>query len=73
MPGVHIVCIAMGFLFLTSTLWTDVSAECSDPVIYKLSDIQALIANLTTQVQRQAEQLEELHRLRCLGPVHNRI
>ncbi len=34
-------------------LWSEVSGECSDPVIYKLADIQQLIANLTAKQERQ--------------------
>ena len=38
-------------------LWSEVSAQCTDPLIYKLNDIQQLIANLTAKQEKQEANL----------------
>ena len=47
-----LISIAPAVLFFTCMLWSGVSAQCTDPLIYKLNDIQQLIANLTETIQR---------------------
>ncbi len=59
------LCITSAVLFLPCILWNEVSAQCSDPLIYRLDDIHHLIANLTanvthctTRIDKQAEQFK---------------
>ena len=42
--------ITSALLFLPCILWSEVSAQCSDPLIYKLNDIHQLIANCSAQI-----------------------
>ncbi len=46
-----LISIVPAVLCFTSILWSEVSAQCTDPLIYKLNDIQQLIANLTETIQ----------------------
>ena len=55
--------ITLVILFLPCLVWSEVSAQCRDPLIYRLDDIYHLIANLTatiedlrTTVARQGEE-----------------
>ena len=58
---IHIKIVhAVALLFFMSMLYSEVSAQCSDPLIYKLTDIQQLITNLTAKQERQEEQIQTL-------------
>ncbi len=53
------------FVFLCMIL-SEASAQCSDPLIYKLNDIQQFMANImakqencTTQIEKLTEKLEK--------------
>ncbi len=46
-------------LFFTSILFSEVSAQCKDPLIYKLDDIQHLIVNMTAKLTYCTEQLQK--------------
>ena len=50
--------LAPSVLFFTGILWNEVSAQCTDPLIYKLNDIQHLIANLTARIEKQVSGLK---------------
>ena len=52
-----LVFIQLVTICFSSILWIGVSAQCTDPIIYKLSDIHQLIANITVKQQRQEENL----------------
>ena len=39
------------FTFLFSVLWTEILSQCTDPLIYKLNNIQQHIANLTMEME----------------------
>ncbi len=51
--------IAPLMLFSMFTCESEVSAQCKDTLIYKLTDIQHLIANLTAKLEMQEEKHEK--------------
>ena len=57
---ISIAHVAAAVLFFTCMLWSEVSAQCTDPLIYKLDDIQQLIANLTVKQEEQTANITML-------------
>ena len=40
-------------LIIPCIVWSEVSAQCSDPLIYKLNDIHQFMTNITAKQERQ--------------------
>ena len=53
-----LISVASVILLFTCMLWSEVSAQCTDPLIYKLNDIQQLIANLTAKQEKEIAELQ---------------
>ncbi len=50
-----LISVSQAVLCFTYIIWSEVSAQCTDPLIYKLNDIQQLIANMSAkQVKQEA-------------------
>ncbi len=47
--------IAQAIIYILCVLLAGISAQCTDPLIYQLNNIQDLIANCTTQIQELTE------------------
>ena len=52
--------ITLVILFLPCIVWSDVSAQCRDPLIYKLDDIYHLIANLTANITHCTAEIDNM-------------
>ncbi len=52
--------IEQTILFLHCIFWAQVSAQCSDPLIYRLDDIHRLIANLTANQENCTVQIANM-------------
>ncbi len=42
-------------------MWREVSSQCTDPLIYKLNDIQQLIKNCTTEIAKHDREIANLN------------
>ena len=51
--------IKQAILFLLCIVWSKVSAQCSDPLLYRLDDIRNLIANLTVKQENCMAHIEK--------------
>ncbi len=55
-----VLSVAQAILFLLCILLHEVSSQCTDPLIYKLNDIQQLITNCTAQIQKYEKDIANL-------------
>ncbi len=51
------------WMSVTCILWKGVSMQCKDPMIFKLTYIEEVIANLTTRLEEQEQQQEVIANL----------
>ena len=52
--------IAQAIIYLLCILLSEVSTQCTDPLIYKLNDIQQFMANITARQENCTAQIQKL-------------